>query len=113
MARPAQRVYSLEELADLLALPAALVLRHLRAPGASFFPGAWLEGEEWRIPEAAARAFMGRKVERLYSLVSVAEIFELSYDHVWRTLRGQCVEVAGAKRVPESVVAGMVERRRA
>ena len=56
---------------------------------------------------------MGRKVERLYSLVSVAEIFELSYDHVWRTLRGQCVDVAGVKRVPESVVAGMVERRRA
>jgi len=112
--RPAKPVYSPEEVADLCELPVAIVLRHLRAPGRSFFPGAWEESDgHWRVPEDGVRAFMGRRIERHYSLQSVAELLELSYDHVWRTVKAQrlAVEVAGTQRVPESAILKLISRK--
>ena len=114
--RPAKPVYSAEQVADLCELPLAIVLRHLRAPGRSFFPGAWQDTEgAWRVPEAALAAFMGRRVERHYSIDAVAELLDLSYDHVWRTVKAErlAVEVAGTKRVPESAVLKLIRRRAA
>jgi hypothetical protein len=81
--RPADRVFSVSEVAALMELPENLVRARLRV--GAFFPGAVeAEGGEWRIPESALRFCLGCKVRPLYSIKHAAQILGLGYHTLFK-----------------------------
>lgn len=66
------------EVAHLMDLSEPLVMARLKAGG--FFPGAWLDGDEWVIPERAVRFCLRCGVQQLYKVSTVAAILDKSYD---------------------------------
>lgn len=67
--------YTVEELAAVLRVPAAVVMAMLEARGGSFFPGAWMErdGSGWRIPARAVARYLERRVEPLFTYQEAAD----------------------------------------
>lgn len=80
--RPAARVYSVDEVAVLLSMPAAFIEARLRFGG--FFPGAKQQDGAWLIPEAAVRHCLGCRVRPLFSIRDAAALLGLNYFTVYK-----------------------------
>src|SRR5688572_6296964 len=89
--RPAAVSFSPEEVGELLSCPPARVVKALvleRAPGRGrpaplFFPGAWLDGDCWRIPERDVKRLLGPELWRLLPVSEFAELVGFSTDYVY------------------------------
>lgn len=87
-----RRSLSVAEVASLLAVPERLVLRYLAAQALkrrAVFPRAWLEGDEWRIPEGDVERLTGTRVQPYFSISEVAQLYGLST----KTVRSRVVVV--------------------
>lgn len=99
--------WSVDEVADLLAVPVERVLGCLEVEKCRllFFPGARLVAGKWVIPAGDVRGLRpGKRVERLYSIREFAELIGFSYHHVFKMVTAGriCGElVLGEKRIAE------------
>ncbi len=87
--RPARRVLSLDEVADVLAWPVTALERLLRrCPEA--LPGAVRGAEGWQVPERALRELLAAKTGPLPVMASPAQVAEFlgrSVSQVYRLLQ--------------------------
>jgi len=103
--RPAAVVYGPEEVADLLGVPVAWVLRALNQAGSVFFPGAFRDGSDWRVPERVVRGLLGPGLPQLYSVAEFAALIGFSVPWVYELIELgviECRTVLGHKRVPST-----------
>jgi hypothetical protein len=101
-----RRVFTVEEVAELLDVPADRVSRACPPPF-SFFPGAWLDRQSsaWRIPEKGVRKALGGELQRWISVTTFAELFEVSPRTIKRAFLAGKVkgkELFAEVRIPES-----------
>ena len=117
--RPAARWWSVDEVAELLDVPRARVLRAL-APAwrASFFPGARSGADDaWEIPDRDVRALVGVRSGEPPVLLSVerfAELIGFSRPWIYQLIRAGVVKprrVLGFMRVPASEYWALPEER--
>lgn len=104
--------YKPEELAELLDVPVAVVLRALRHERArlSFFPGAIQMGanaDNWHVPEKDLKRtlFGGARVEHLMSVATFAGVIDRTPNTVrdWlQTGRLRSYDIMGQHGIPES-----------
>lgn len=101
--RAAGRLFSVHEVATMLAHEPATIVRALEA--GSFFPGAWLDDDTWMIPQHALVALLGGKEERLYSIKAFADLLGMHYNTIYLAVRSGRIKsdlVLGENRIPAS-----------
>jgi hypothetical protein len=87
--RPAAgpRLFSPAEVAELVDVDEARILRALAGAREELFPHALKDQRGWTIPAVDVRALVGGSLEPLLSLRRFADLTGLSYDAVWRATR--------------------------
>jgi hypothetical protein len=116
--RPAAVSFSPDEVAAFAAVPlarVATVLRHDRARPL-FFPGAWHDGQGWRIPERDLKALLGPKLQgpaadagkawKLYPVAEFADLIGFATDYVYELIERGVItarKVLGQLRISAQV----------
>jgi hypothetical protein len=103
--RPAARVFSPAEAAELLNAPESRVLASLEIAAPSFFPNARRKGDSWEIPERDLRALVGPELPQLLTVEEFATLTRLSLRQVYRLIQCGVVKhrrLLGYYRIPEA-----------
>lgn len=99
-------LYAIDEVAQLLDVDPDVVRRALELEPGSYFPGAFINGDgSWVIPATDMRRLFGGREEPLFGLSRLAELLDLSYDHVRKEAKAGRIRtemVLGVIRVPAS-----------
>lgn len=104
--RPAARLFSLEEAADLLGIDAPWLLRALATAARSFFSGAFQRDGQWWIPERDMKALLGPGLPRLFSVNDFAQLIGEKPDTVRSWIDAGVItprRVMGRIKIPETV----------
>lgn len=100
------RVFTAEEVAELLSVPTLCVERALVAR-LSFFTGSWQKREtkEWVVPEKCLRALLGGELQRWISVQTFASLFDVHVRTIKRAIQQGKLEskhLFSEVRIPES-----------
>ena len=103
--RPAAAVYAPEDVAQLMGVPVAWVLRALDQAAPVFFPGAFRDGSQWQVPERVLRGLLGPGLPQLFTVADFAALIGFSVPWVYELIDIgviECRTVFGHKRVPST-----------
>ena len=106
--------WDVQRVADLLGIPEARVERACALSPRLFFPGAFQQGEEWRIPERDVRALVGPDLPRLLKVAEFADLIGLSAQWIYELVALGTIphrRVLGHVRIPATAYWELPEGR--